>query len=549
MEYTLLTDLEPHKKHATIQVCITRKWLFRGANDNAPLQHVDMILSDQKGNAIYAEIPANLANQKAPDIEEGRIYNISRFRVCAAKNGFKVVDGDKMIQFTFYTIVKRVIDPPTVFPKYIYRLTPFDQIESNIQTKPNFLDVLGVIIQVHELTPIHIQSQLNPVLTRSIIIEDLSNTPLKITLWADQATSFSLHDVYDPNTKKPIIVLFVGCLPKFYKGVYLSGGSACRWYFNPTIPEAEPYHTSQQTRTIALQLPHALNHPPTIENKEAAESKSLYDLIRINPYDFPEIGYECTVTITEIPVENKWWYPACTKCFKASTPQNTVYHCNDCNWDKYTFRYKLKFLASDGTETAQMFCFNNIARQIVGKSCEIVLRGVSEHSSIPPDLAQIISLKFTFRVTVDDQSFFQENNHPNVLRINSIVTAHGRQQSLPMQAHNLEQQGPSTPSNTSKQKLFEDSPSTALEKLSTTTSTAVTKKLLYPTNDGTTKPPTSIDITDAENDDIDEGNIEHDAILDNKGKGPAATIESPPKRFKHGSLCIKEKSDTKSSKN
>ncbi|PWZ41747.1 hypothetical protein Zm00014a_021349 [Zea mays] len=144
MEYTLLTDLEPHKKHATIQVCITRKWLFRGANDNAPLQHVDMILSDQKGNAIYAEIPANLANQKAPDIEEGRIYNISRFRVCAAKNGFKVVDGDKMIQFTFYTIVKRVIDPPTVFPKYIYRLTPFDQIESNIQTKPNFLGMFLV---------------------------------------------------------------------------------------------------------------------------------------------------------------------------------------------------------------------------------------------------------------------------------------------------------------------------------------------------------------------------------------------------------------------
>jgi hypothetical protein len=79
----------------------------------------------------------------------------------------------------------------------------------------------------------------------------------------------------------------------------------------------------------------------------------------------------------------------------------------------------------------------------------------------------------TFIVTVDDQSFFQENNHPNVLRINSIVTAHGRQQSLPMQAQNLDQQGQSTPSNTSKLKLFEDSPSIALEKLSTTTSTAV----------------------------------------------------------------------------
>jgi hypothetical protein len=95
-----------------------------------------------------------------------------------------------------------------------------------------------------------------------------------------------------------------------------------------------------------------------------------------------------------------------------------------------------------------MFCFNNVGKQIVGKSCEIVLRGVSEHSPIPPDLAQIISLKFTFRVTVDDQSFFQQNNHPNVLRINSIITAHGRQQSLPLQARNLQQQGPSTPPNT-----------------------------------------------------------------------------------------------------
>ncbi|PWZ57301.1 hypothetical protein Zm00014a_009031 [Zea mays] len=190
-----------------------------------------------------------------------------------------------MVQFTLHTIVKHVINPPTVFPTYVYRLTPFDQIESNNQTKPNFLDVLGVIIYVHELTPIHIQSQLTLVLTRNIIIEDLSYTPLKITLWANQAISFSLHDVYDPNTKKTIVVLFVGCLPKFYKGVYLSGGSAYRWYFNPTIPEAEPYHT----RTIALQLPHALNHPPTIEHKEAVESKSLYDLIRINPYDFPVV--------------------------------------------------------------------------------------------------------------------------------------------------------------------------------------------------------------------------------------------------------------------
>jgi hypothetical protein len=47
-----------------------------------------------------------------------------------------------MIQFTFHTIVKRVMNPTSVFPTYVYRLTPFDQIESNIQTKPNFLGII-----------------------------------------------------------------------------------------------------------------------------------------------------------------------------------------------------------------------------------------------------------------------------------------------------------------------------------------------------------------------------------------------------------------------
>lgn len=42
-----------------------------------------------QGNAIYAEIPGNLAEQKATNIEEGGIYDISRFRVCAAKNCFQ----------------------------------------------------------------------------------------------------------------------------------------------------------------------------------------------------------------------------------------------------------------------------------------------------------------------------------------------------------------------------------------------------------------------------------------------------------------------------
>ena len=95
-----------------------------------------------QGNAIYVEIPGNLAEQKATNIEEGGVYDINRFRVCAAKTVFKIVDGDKMIQFTFHTIVKCATSPPTTFPLYVYRLTSFDLIEPHVQTTNNFVGTI-----------------------------------------------------------------------------------------------------------------------------------------------------------------------------------------------------------------------------------------------------------------------------------------------------------------------------------------------------------------------------------------------------------------------
>ncbi|ONL99944.1 Retrotransposon-like protein [Zea mays] len=127
-----------------------------------------------QGNVIYAEIPGNLAEQKATNIEKGGVYDINRFRVCATKTVFKIVDGDKMIQFTFHTIVKRATSPPTTFPLYVYRLTSFYQIEPHVQTTNIFVDVLGVITEIHELTHVHVRSQLTPTVTRTIIIKDLT---------------------------------------------------------------------------------------------------------------------------------------------------------------------------------------------------------------------------------------------------------------------------------------------------------------------------------------------------------------------------------------
>src|SRR6266498_3457460 len=109
-----------------------------------------------------------------------------------------------------------------------------------------------------------------------------------------------------------------------------------------------------------------------------------------------------------------------------------------------------------------MFCFDNIAKRIVGKSCEAVIKSIRHPTDTPPDLAAIISLKFTFAITITDASYHLRKK---VFQINSILASHGKQH-LPTNAH---EQAPSTPPKLPLLTLIGDSPTTAMQKLQTTT--------------------------------------------------------------------------------
>lgn len=48
MEFTLIPDLVPQNRHAVIKVYVSRKSIFRGAMDNGPIHHIDLVLIDKE---------------------------------------------------------------------------------------------------------------------------------------------------------------------------------------------------------------------------------------------------------------------------------------------------------------------------------------------------------------------------------------------------------------------------------------------------------------------------------------------------------------------
>lgn len=63
-------------------------------------------------------------------VQENGTYIISKFNVKVAKIGYVPLDKEYMINFTSYTVVVPVNNPPSTFPAYIYKITPFSNINA-----------------------------------------------------------------------------------------------------------------------------------------------------------------------------------------------------------------------------------------------------------------------------------------------------------------------------------------------------------------------------------------------------------------------------------
>jgi replication factor A1 len=94
----------------------------------------------------------------------------------------------------------------------------------------------------------------------------------------------------------------------------------------------------------------------------------------------------------------------------------------------FPYRFKLAFIATDGTAEAEMVCFAATAARIVGKSCDYVMRSITRGHNIPPPLAAIVSAKFTFTIKLTEDSYRCEKR---TFVVNSVITSHGKQQAIP----------------------------------------------------------------------------------------------------------------------
>jgi hypothetical protein len=119
-----------------------------------------------------------------------------------------------------------------------------------------------------------------------------------------------------------------------------------------------------------------------------------------------------------------------------------------------------------------MFCFNAVARQIVGKPCEILVESMNISSSTPTELSSIIRLRFTFAISININSYYSRER---IFNVNSVIEAHGIQQTLVDKQERVEHEHPEKIDDLPLPLTAQESPATAMQKLSTAPNTTLVR--------------------------------------------------------------------------
>ncbi|WVZ56644.1 hypothetical protein U9M48_007140 [Paspalum notatum var. saurae] len=401
MDITPLSQLRPRTYTYVIIVRVSRVWEFHGRNDDEPIRHLDLVVIDQQGTAMYAEVPPDALSKLQPQLKEGKILKMRKISIDKAKLTFKPVHGLHMIRLHDRTILEDVHPEPKGFPKYAYFLTPFMQLPQLEQNKEYFIDVIGRITALSDATEITTNSGIVR-MKRLIHLMDLSGNIVEISLWGSRAEEFPGQQVYEASKTNHVISIFIGTLVKTLSGArpFLSGTSACRWYINvPEIPEITAFYTSigQESQPIQkITLENANESPNMIEQK------SLLELRSIDPFD-------------NLGAQNATHQQGLREIAIFATSKGI---------------YTISLHGTDGTWELEFMLFDDRGALLIGTPAEKLLKQYNRFE-IPSQILSLVGEKMTVVVKIQpsksiDRKGANRNNKDPAFDILSIKKRHGR---------------------------------------------------------------------------------------------------------------------------
>ncbi|AQK90656.1 hypothetical protein ZEAMMB73_Zm00001d008773 [Zea mays] len=209
-------------------------------------------------------------------------------------------------------------------------------------------------------------------------------------------------------------------MPFVLDGLCFSGGSPCKWYINPDVPEEGALMASAMKAHSPIKWNEVLssNQPMSHVPKE---QKIAY-IRDLHPFENKDREFLVTVTVKKIG--DRWWYNACKKCTRTAVAHGDSYKCSDqvcANIGTPSQRYKLLLAAGDETGDIDFILFGRMAQRIIKKPCDMLIVN-NPIDFIPDPITDLLEKTYIWNVSFSDHTI----NTGNIcFQVNAVVAEIG----------------------------------------------------------------------------------------------------------------------------
>lgn len=364
-----IEQLSPYQNHWTIKARVSykgdiRKW--SNARGEGKLFNVNFL---DESDEIRATAFNDLADKFYQQLEEGKVYYVSKARIQQSKPQFSHLSHPYELALDRDTVIEECFDTSNV-PKIHFNFTKLNDIE-NAEAN-SIVDVIGVLKEVNPVFQITAKSTGKPFDRRNITIVDDSNVAITVGLWNTSAVDFTVSE--------GSVIAFKGCKIQDFAGRSLTLTHAGSMMVNPDTPEAYLLKGWFDNKGVHENFKSLKNENSTTKNAFSSRKSILQaQEENLGMSEKPDF-FNIKATINFFKTEN-FCYPACNNVLDSGSQQlsNTcnrkvveqsdgTWRCEKCdmNFAEPHYRYILNCSVMDSSGQLWITLFDQEAQKLFG---------------------------------------------------------------------------------------------------------------------------------------------------------------------------------------
>nr|XP_027077114.1 replication protein A 70 kDa DNA-binding subunit B-like [Coffea arabica] len=373
-----IDDIKPGMKSWTAIITVQEKLNVCSAPSTST-KWQKFIFVDSKGSKVQGVLFDYAIQKMGPKLKLYKKYRISNAEVRSAAERFQL-DGLKLQWIiSTKTIVEEIDEADSSVLPFHFDFTAYKDLPPYADMKYEIVDVIGIVIHVSSVIPVHKDSRSSLVQKFWLVNEEMN--PILLSLW-NEFTKNEGKSITELKDKYPVLI----CRRLnvvMYNGIALSTRNDSVILVNPPVREVNQlkHWAARNEKSFAGLLEDNMHakQSPQLFHQSHQKIISIIDVVPTQKVSWVK------AQVSFKHIIQKYYYMGCIKCHRMTAANfGTTFTCNHCNEKQQASpRYRFDVDLTDHTDTLTASVFGDLAESLLTFTALEAMNYHEENTELP----------------------------------------------------------------------------------------------------------------------------------------------------------------------